>query len=358
MAAISAPKVKHQSILKGVARYLCDKLECAWLFDYQKMPDQITVLTDADWATNPENRRSVDCVHIYFGKSLIESSSCTQQVVALSSGESEFYGLLRGAACALQIRELLKEMKLDMTARVLTDSAAARGVVRRSGSGRVKHLEARWLWIQERVRSGDVVIDCVDTSLNTSDIGTKFLTKRRFEELIAMMPLRLGIGLLAVGGVEGKETKNEDEGSSGTNFLVLVMIVVALMTLVAFLVGCLVGKALGTSSAAAAPRHTEDIVTHTIGSVRADVEKTKKSKHEGDLNDFDIKLRAHLTGLTVLELHTLCVREGFPPGRATKECMVLALLQKMNNESKNEIVNASRDPHRRARRYPTTSSRG
>ena len=133
----------------------------------------ISYITDADWATNPENRRSVDSVHVYQGTPLIETSSCTQQVTALSSAESEFYGLLRGAAVGLQIRELLREINIEMVThqmvtKVLTDSAAARGIVRRSGSGRVKHLEARWLWIQERVRVGDVIVGCVDTQLNTA----------------------------------------------------------------------------------------------------------------------------------------------------------------------------------------------
>ena len=49
MSKISAPKVKDQTYIKGVARYLCGKLECVWLFDYQKKaPSEITVLCDAD----------------------------------------------------------------------------------------------------------------------------------------------------------------------------------------------------------------------------------------------------------------------------------------------------------------------
>jgi hypothetical protein len=344
MSAISAPKVKHQGVLKGVARYLCDKVECAWLYDYQeKMPNEVTILTDADWATNPENRRSVDCVHIYFGKSLIEASSCTQQVVALSSGESEFYGLLRGAACGLQVRELLKEMGLDMAARVLTDSAAARGVVRRTGSGRVKHLEARWLWIQERVRSGDVVVGCVDTSLNTSDLGTKFLTKRRFEELLAMMPLRLGVGLLAIGKAEGKRTEDEEDD----NYFYLFVLVVCLgLASVAFVLGCMVGTSLSATTSSLKDHEKKNGDECTFGKVNNDTTENRETDKNGDLDEcFDGWVRI----LTVAELQAVCLAEGFSPGRATKECMRLALLQKMSQQSKKQVAKTFRDVRRRTR---------
>ena len=47
-----------------------------------------------------------------------------------------------------QLRELLMEMGLKMKVRVRTDSSAAKGVVKRSGSGNMKHMAAKHLWIQ------------------------------------------------------------------------------------------------------------------------------------------------------------------------------------------------------------------
>ena len=64
------------------------------------------ILSDADWVSDSERRRSVDCaVHIYHGGHLIEASTSTQQVVPLSTAESEFYGIVRGAASGIQLRE-------------------------------------------------------------------------------------------------------------------------------------------------------------------------------------------------------------------------------------------------------------
>ena len=89
------------------------------------MPAKIVVVTDADWAGDEINRRSVDCIHEYFGKHLVDSSSCSQAVHALASGESEFYGNLRGGAAGLQNVTLYKAAGIELPLEVQTDSTAS-----------------------------------------------------------------------------------------------------------------------------------------------------------------------------------------------------------------------------------------
>ena len=76
--------------------------------------------------------------------------------------------------------------------KVFSDSSAARGMTRRTGTGRVKHLDIKYLWIQGAVRDGKLSIEKIDTSLNTVDLGTKYHPSSRHHELIAMMPFRIG----------------------------------------------------------------------------------------------------------------------------------------------------------------------
>ena len=47
----------------------------------------------------------MDCVHIYQCGHLIEASTSAQQVVSLSTAESEFYGIVRRAASGIQLRQ-------------------------------------------------------------------------------------------------------------------------------------------------------------------------------------------------------------------------------------------------------------
>ena len=55
---------------------------------------------------------------------------------------------------------------------ILTDSSAASGIVHHLGCGRVKHLEARQLWIQGHVESKEVKVCKVSREVNFSDVFT------------------------------------------------------------------------------------------------------------------------------------------------------------------------------------------
>ena len=99
-----------------------DKLECAWQFPDQKAPTKIVAFKDADWASNEDDRPSVDTVHLFFGRALLETSTCMQQVTALGSGESEFDGVHWRAACASQMSQLFLVMEFGMEVKLPKDS--------------------------------------------------------------------------------------------------------------------------------------------------------------------------------------------------------------------------------------------
>lgn len=80
----------------------------------------------------------------------------TQKVVTLSSGEAELAGLVKGFAESLGLQSLALDLGFEVHVRVYADSSAAIGVCNRSGIGRVRHLAVGQLWIQEKVRSGEI----------------------------------------------------------------------------------------------------------------------------------------------------------------------------------------------------------
>ena len=59
----------------------------------------------------------------------------------------------------------------------------------RSGSGKVRHLSIKELWVQELFRKDDAKLDKVDTLLNWADIGTKALEAERLDSLMMHMPM-------------------------------------------------------------------------------------------------------------------------------------------------------------------------
>jgi len=56
--------------------------------------------------------------------------------------------------------------------KLLTDSSAAKGITGRIGCGKVKHLEARQLWIQEAVRRKVIEVKKVGRDVHISDALT------------------------------------------------------------------------------------------------------------------------------------------------------------------------------------------
>ena len=64
------------------------------------------------------------------------------------------------------------EMLMTLPLKLLTDSSAARGIVQRQGTGKVKHLDIKTLWVQERETNNDFSIVKVPRLENRSDLFT------------------------------------------------------------------------------------------------------------------------------------------------------------------------------------------
>ena len=85
------------------------------------------------------------------GPHLIRAYSKTQAVVAKSSGESEFYGIVRASTEGLGMTTLLKDFGVkDALVSIGIDVTAAMGMAQRVGPNKVRHVEVDILWIQEQ----------------------------------------------------------------------------------------------------------------------------------------------------------------------------------------------------------------
>jgi hypothetical protein len=178
-----------------VARYLLGRPGETWKFDYQPPPTKLQEVVDADSAADAETRKSVSSVAERFGGHLLDLSIAKQSVLATSSGESEFYAIVKGSAQGLQTKQLLDCIAWPVELEILSDSSAARGMCLRSGSGKVKHLSIKELWVQELFRKKQASLSAVNTLINWGDIGTKALDPARLEFLQQIMPLLQREGL-------------------------------------------------------------------------------------------------------------------------------------------------------------------
>ena len=73
-----------------------------------------------------------------------------------------------------------------MKGEVMVDSAAALGVVRRKGCGKLRHVRVGELWVQEKQESGELVFKKVEGTKNPADAGTKYLSQDKMERCMGM----------------------------------------------------------------------------------------------------------------------------------------------------------------------------
>ena len=141
--------------------------------------------SDSDWSANQTHRRSTSCgVHLLNGAFLFGSSR-TQRVVSLSTCESELHALISTLSDGIFLRRCLEFVFNAEVEHVLfTDSSSGRQLAMRQGTGRVKQLSGKVLWIQDAVRNGIIQLSQIPTIWNVSDIGTKALGVQRTQLLL------------------------------------------------------------------------------------------------------------------------------------------------------------------------------
>ena len=74
------------------------------------------------------------------------------------------------------------------------DSVASRGMAQRLGAGKCRHIEVKWLWLQQAMDEKKLATKHVAIESNVADIGTKGLTSDRTWKLMNLMGMSLVAG--------------------------------------------------------------------------------------------------------------------------------------------------------------------
>ena len=121
------------------------------------------------------------------GNHVIKSWSTNQSVIALSSGEAEYYALVKAASVSIGVKTIMKDMGVGLSEPIVakSDASAAIGIANRIGIGKVRHIEVNQLWLQEKASKKDIFIEKVGTEDNLADALTKAVDARIIEKHIA-----------------------------------------------------------------------------------------------------------------------------------------------------------------------------
>ena len=146
-----------------------------WHFPWQDPTSRLNVYVDTDFAGCLKTRRSTSGGLGMVGCHSIKAWSATQTVVALSNGEAELSGLVKGAAQAMGLRSVAADLGLKWDIVMHSDATAAIGICRRRGLGKIRHLAVAHLWIQDKLKSHEFGLEKVLGALNPADLLTKYL---------------------------------------------------------------------------------------------------------------------------------------------------------------------------------------
>ena len=129
-----------------------------------------------------------------WGGKFLKAWSKTMEVLALSSGESELGALVKACTEGLGVQSLLSDYGIPVSIKILGDSTAAIGMVRRLGLGRVRHLAVADLWVQQRVRDGSFSVAKHPGATNGADLMTKHKSRDDLTRLLAIIGFGSAMG--------------------------------------------------------------------------------------------------------------------------------------------------------------------
>jgi hypothetical protein len=159
--------------IKRVIRYLRKYPRCILEVHPMTEFDHLEVWTDSDWAGDVASRKSCSGGSMQLGGTTLHHWSKVQSNIALSSGEAELNAAVKAISESIGIKEIMKEtFDIDIKIRLNVDASACRGILLRRGSGKVKHLATKQLWVQAAVECHGIVVRKIGREFNSADLLT------------------------------------------------------------------------------------------------------------------------------------------------------------------------------------------
>jgi hypothetical protein len=201
------PGSAHWTAVKRVLQYLNCTSDMG--ITYQAKPkhsNEKAVLygyADADWASNPDNRRSITGFAFVLGGGIVSWSARRQPTVALSTVEAEYMAYCMAAKEAIWWRQLLsqlyywpinhstKSLKQLPATIIFADNQGAIALAHNPEfHQRTKHISIIYHFIREKIITKELAIRYLSTQNMAADFLTKSLPRDGLNKCCSM----LGIG--------------------------------------------------------------------------------------------------------------------------------------------------------------------
>ena len=181
---VANPGRKHWKALRHTLRYLKGTAEEGLILKQDALLD-LHAYVDADWATDPDTRKSVSGIVIMLGSTPIYWKSQKQGLVTCSTTEAEYVALCK----CLQELKWIKRVIAGMTevrtpTTVYEDNMSCIHLATgEKVKSRSKHIDVKYHYVRDQVRAGEVEIEHMPSERMLADLLTKSLSATRTLEL-------------------------------------------------------------------------------------------------------------------------------------------------------------------------------
>jgi hypothetical protein len=197
------PTRAHFLAAKHVLRYLAGTRTLVLMYGDVRTPSPPSLqgfmhnlgCSDADWASDAGDRRSISGYCFFFQNSLVSWSAVKQRAIALSSTEAEYYALTHAFKEALWLRSFLSllHLPIPLPFPLFSDNQAAISLSSSTSvSSRSKHIDIRYHFLRAHISDGSFSTSWIPTTDMPADIFTKALPESSFvrhRSVLGLVPL-------------------------------------------------------------------------------------------------------------------------------------------------------------------------
>jgi len=171
--------LSHWTAAKRVLRYLKGTINLSLTYDSLDL--NVEGFVDADWANNQLDRKSYSGFVFKLCKGPVSWEAKKQPCVTLSSTEAEYVAITQAAKECVFLKGLLKELvEYDKPIVVYNDNQSAQKLVYNPiFHNRTKHIDTKFHYIREKVKSKEIILKYLSTDKMLADALTKALPRAK-----------------------------------------------------------------------------------------------------------------------------------------------------------------------------------
>lgn len=171
----------HWQAVKRIFRYLRGTMHLKLKYRCGGLAD-LHGFTDADWASEIDERRSVSGFVFKLSGGAISWQSKRQAIVALSSTEAEYIALSSVVCESLWLRQLTNELDKGAVKpiKIFCDNESSIRLAENDAyRPRTKHIDTRFHHTRQQIEAKFIDVEHVSTKLMTADFLTKGVPKEK-----------------------------------------------------------------------------------------------------------------------------------------------------------------------------------